>query len=258
MRCTSSLAVADPPPVARAGEPERSPRVPPPPGSAEEAAAIFNALSAQVWSSTPKKGTKPSLVAGTVLILIATVIALVIGAEYLRHVASSSTPTASTTAGGGAAGGGTVPALGATESNLESALGAVRTYEAVHGQSAQGLDGAALVQADPSLNRALSFQALSAAPDQISLAVPVAGALVLTGFQPGSGPQASPGSCIGVLQVTASKAVPIFAGYPATSQPGTYYFEAAAPGGLCSALTVDPPQGGSYLSSAGFPTAQLP
>ncbi|MHB1510740.1 MAG: hypothetical protein ACYCST_16200 [Acidimicrobiales bacterium] len=250
--------MADLPPGGQPLEPERSTRVPPPPGSAEEAAVIFDALSAQVWVSTPKKGAKPSVVVGTVLILIATVIALVIGAQYLRHVASSNAPTAVTTPGGSTACAGTAAAIGATEINLASALCAAGAYEAVHGESVQGIDGAALAQADPSLSRTVSFQALSATPDQISLALPVAGALVLTGFQPGTGSQSSTGSCMGVLRITASKAVPIFAGYPATSQPGTYYFEAAAPGGLCSALTVDPLGGGSYLSSSGFPTTQLP
>lgn len=249
--------MADLPPGGQPLEPERSTRVPPPPGSAEEAAVIFNALSAQVWVSTPKKGAKPSVVVGTVLILVATVIALVIGAQYLRHVASSNADGGHD-ARGSTACAGTAAALGATETNLASALCAAGAYEAVHGESVQGIDGAALAQADPSLSRTVSFQALSATPDQISLALPVAGALVLTGFQPGTGSQSSTGSCLGVLRITASKAVPIFAGYPVTSQPGTYYFEAAAPGGLCSALTVDPPGGGSYLSSSGFPTTQLP
>jgi hypothetical protein len=97
----------------------------------------------------------------------------------------------------------------------------------------------------------LEVAEISGAASQIALASPTAGSLVLVSFQE------NPAACVGVLQVVSSQGAPVFSADPATAQPGTYYFEAPAPAGLCNALTVEPPAGGTYVSPSGFPTSPL-
>lgn len=220
----------------------------PSPGSAEEAEIIFRALAGGSVARTRARAVKPGVVVGTVLILIATVIALILGADYLRHVAGSSGTSGAQGAGSGGAGAGGTSTGDVTESNVELALSSARSYETVHGGSLDGITVAYFAAVDP----ALSFASVAATPDQVAIAVPVAGAVVLTSFQP------SPAACMGVLLVSSTQAVPIFVGYPVTSHRGTYFFEAPASAGLCNALTADPPGGGSYVSTTRFPTEQLP
>jgi hypothetical protein len=209
----------------------------PAPGSPEEAAIIFRAL-AEASSSTPNRWAKPTLIAGTALIVIAMVVGLVIGDEYLRHVAVSDSPAPS--------GGGTGPALNVTESHLKAALSTALSYQASHGGSLQGLTSAVFADANPSL----TFASVSGAAAEIALATPVPGSLVLTSFQ------SSPAACLGVLIVSSRQGAPIFEQAAATADIGTYYFEAPAPAGLCNAISVVP-AATSYVSTSGFPSEPL-
>ncbi|MGC9963115.1 MAG: hypothetical protein ABSE47_14585 [Acidimicrobiales bacterium] len=207
------------------------------PGSPEEAAIILRAL-AETSGSTPNRWAKPGLIAGTALIVIAMVVGLVIGAEYLRHVAGSGSPAAS--------GGGTGPALNVTESNLKVALSTATSYQASHGGSLQGLTSVVFADANPSL----TFASVSGAATEVAIATPVPGSLVLASFQ------SSPAACLGVLIVSSRQGAPIFGQAAATAGVGTYYFEAPAPAGLCNAITVAPPAT-SYVSTSGFPSEPL-
>jgi hypothetical protein len=209
----------------------------PTPGSAEEAAIIWAAMAAG-GRAAPGVRAKPGLIVGTALIVIVTVVGLVIGATYLRHVAASNTNTGS----------GTAPAsLTVTESNLKAALATAVSDDSSHTQSLTTLN-AELADA----NTSLTFPSISGSASEIAVAIPVSGALVLTSFQ------SSPAACLGVLWVFAGQAAPIFGGHAATAHAGTYFFEAPAPAGLCNALTVTPPSGASYVSSTGFPSERLP
>lgn len=212
----------------------------PAPGSAEEAAIIFRALAEGSRAPAKPARLRPGLIAGTVLIVIATVVGLVVAADYLEHVAASNAPSTPAGSGGGV--------LSVSETNLKSALRVAVSYESAHDGSFEGLTAAVLARAVPSL----TFTPLSTLPSEIALATPVAGALVLTSLQ------TSPAACMGVLQVSSSQAVPIFSGYVLTARPGTYFFAAPAPAGVCDAVTVTPPPGGAYVSTSGFPTARLP
>jgi hypothetical protein len=177
------------------------------------------------------------LILGSIVIMIAAVVGLVLGADYLRHVAGTTAP-----AGNG--GGPVSPA----DTNLMIALGTATAYTAAHDQSVAGLTVSVLGQAEPQL----SFSGISQASGDIAVSTSVPGSLVMTSFQ------TSPAACVGVLLVTSSEGAPVFSGYSATASPGTYYFEAPARAGLCNALTVTPPAGGSYLLTSGFPTEPLP
>lgn len=209
----------------------------PAPGSPEEAAIILRAL-ADASGSTSSSWAKPGLIAGTALIVVVTVVGLVLGAEYLRHVAGSSS-----SAGGD---GGIAPALSVTETNLKAVLSTVLSFRAAHGGTLLGLTPAVLADANPSL----TFPSVSGTSSEIAIASPVTGSLVLTSFQ------SSPAACVGVLLVSSQQGAPIFSEDQATADAGTYYFEALAPAGLCNALTVVPPAA-SYVSTGGFPSQPL-
>jgi hypothetical protein len=210
-------------------------RSPPTPGSPEESAIIFRALAAGAGSSSSTLSARTGAIVATVVIVVVAVIGLVLAADHLRHDASNNDA-------------GSAGAPSAAETNLNTALTAATTYETAHGGGLQGLTTAFLGQAEP----ALSFLGVSGSASQIAVALPSVGSLVLTALRP------RPAACFGVLQVVSAQAVPLFSDYQGTSQPGTYYFVASASSGLCNALTVTPPTGGSYLSPAGWPTRPLP
>lgn len=234
----STAATTDPAPLPPAVSltGSRAPAAPAP-GSPEEAAIIWAALAAGGRTS-PGMRAKPGLIVGTAVIVIVTIAGLVIGADYLRHVAASNTNTGS----------GAAPAsLTVTESNLKAALATAMSDDSSHTQSLASLN-AELVDA----NTSLTFPSISGSSSEIAVAIPVSGSLVLTSFQ------SSPAACMGVLWVFSGQAAPIFAGHAATAHAGTYFFEAPAPAGLCNALTVTPPSGAAYVSNTGFPSERLP
>jgi len=237
----SSTPAGDPAPGSRPATGLASssrPAAGPAPGSPEEAAIILRALS----EGSVSRDTLPlrtGAIVASVVIVIAAIVGLIVGADYLRHDVASATTQAGSGGGGGAA-------LTPADVNLKSALTAATSYEAAHGRSLQGLT-AALSRAEPSL----VFSSVSGTASNVAVGTSVPGSFVMTTFQ------ASPAACVGVLQVVSDEPAAIFSSYPATSRPGTYFFEAPAPAGLCDALTVTPPPG-SYLSTTGFPTAALP
>ncbi|HXY43210.1 MAG TPA: hypothetical protein VEH29_03395 [Acidimicrobiales bacterium] len=211
----------------------------PAPGSPEEAAIILRALAAGAASSGRTLPMRKGTIVAAVVIVVATVLGLIVGADYLRHDID-----ANTTAGNGSA---TGPVLTPAEVNLKSAVSAAASYEAAHGQSLQGLTATVLARAVP----ALDFSAVSGSPGTIAVGTSVPGSLVMTSFQ------TNPAACVGVLLVASDEPAAIFGSYPVTARPGTYFFEAPAPAGLCNALTVAPPPG-SYVLTTGFPTGALP
>jgi hypothetical protein len=211
---------------------------PPAPGSPEEAAIIFEAMSQRPASSSRSR-PKAGFVVGLAAVVAAAVVALVISATYLRHQAASGAPAQSSAPAGGAS---VTPAA----VHLRAALSTSEAFESAHGESLQGLT-ADLQGAQP----AVTFSALSDGVNEISVASPVAGTLVLTSLQ------ATPRACLGILQVVSTEAAAVFTAYPVTSQAGVYYFEAPVTAGECDGLTVAPPSGG-YLSASGFPTGPLP
>ncbi|MGA2209122.1 MAG: hypothetical protein ABSH30_05755 [Acidimicrobiales bacterium] len=171
------------------------------------------------------------------VILLLMVIGLVLGAHHLESLQGSNAPANGT---GGAA-------LSSAETNLDSALATARSIETSQGHGLSGVTAQALGNSLPSLQ----FTEISGSASQIAVARPTGGSLVLVSFQE------NPAACVGVLQVVSSQGAPIFSADAATAQPGTYYFEAPAPGGLCNPLTVEPLAGGSYVSASGFPTSPL-
>lgn len=172
----------------------------------------------------------------TIAVPLLLVVGLIVGAEYLDHLANS-------TIGGGSA------TLTTTETNLTTALDATERYSANHDHSLDGVTApAVLVAAAP----ALTFSSVSGSSTVIAVNQPSPGTLVMTSYQ------ASPPVCFGVLDVVSSQATPVFSSFADTGQTGTFYFEAPSVAELCNAVTVSPPDGGSYVSPTGFPTARLP
>jgi hypothetical protein len=226
-----SAVLGAPAPASPASEP-------PAPGSAEEAAIIFEAMSQPSASPSPAR-PRAGLVVGIIAVLAAAVVALVISVSYLRHQADSGAPAQSTTAPGG-------PSVTQAALHLRSALATARAFESDHADNLQGLS-ADLSQAQPSV----TFSALSDGAGEVSVTSPVPGTLVLSSLQ------TSPRACLGVLQVLSSQAAPVFAAYPATAQAGVYYFEAPPLAGDCDGLTLSPPAG-AFVSTSDFPTGRLP
>lgn len=169
----------------------------------------------------------------TIAVAIVMVIGLIIGAHYLQNLAGSTTTSSAS-----------------AQSNLKAVLQSAQQYAAAHHESFAGV--AALSADLAATNLALTFPPVSMSATEISLDQPNAGVLVMTSLQ------SSPLVCVGVVQVLTTQPAPAFVAYPATSQPGVYYFEAPTLASSCDARAVTPPAGGSFLSRAGFPGAPLP
>lgn len=210
----------------------------PEPGSTEEAALIAlvfgKAHGAGSLDREPR--SRRNLAIMSIFIVMAAVVGLMLGASYLRHVLSTTTSTPA----------GQHPARSQSEQNLLMAASSAKSYEASHSLTVAGLTSD-LAAADPSL----SFPLVSGSASEVSIALPAPGLVVLTDYQP------STAACVGILQVISNQSAPIFPVDGATTQRGTYYFEAQPFSGLCNALGVTPP-GPSYISASGFPTASLP
>jgi hypothetical protein len=213
----------------------------PAPGSADEAEIIFRALGAGA-SASPRQRlpVKAGAIVAVAVIVALMVVVLVLAADHLRSLQGSNSSGDGTAGAGGAA-------LSSAETNVDSALVAARSIEAAPGHGLSDVTSQALGASVPSLE----FAGLSGSATQIAVANPTTGSLVLASFQE------NPAACVGVLQIVSSQGAPVFSGDPATAQPGTYYFEAPAPGGVCNALTIEPPAGGTYVSTSGFPTSPL-
>jgi len=168
----------------------------------------------------------------TVVIPIVLVIGLIIGANYLQHLAAGTADTAS------------------AQSNLKSALSTVQQYAAAHHGSFAGVVSAPDLAAS---NPSLTFAAVSGSATEISLNLVNADVLLMTSLQ--SSPQQA---CFGVAEVLTAQLSPVFVAYPATSEPGVYFFEAPTLAASCDARNVTPPPGGSFVSSVGFPAEPLP
>lgn len=172
----------------------------------------------------------------TIAVPLVLVIGLIIGAEYLEHLADSTIP-------------GGVTQLTATETNLTTAVNASVSYAANHQHSLAGVTTPSGLSA---VVPSLTFLSISGSSTEIAVNMPTPGALVMTSYQ------TRPPACLGVLEIVSPQAIPVFVGFSATADPGTYYFEAPSAGGLCNAITMEPQAGGNYVSITGFPTAPLP
>ena len=153
------------------------------------------------------------------LLLIAV---LVPGLIWLnRQVAGSASPSSGT--------------LSPAGSNVYAALKVVNAYYLSNGASFEGATSPSPVGLTP--NGPLTFGAVSASTDAVSVAVPNPNALVLTVFQA----QPARVGCEGVIVVKAPLLVPVDTASGETSQVGNYFFDATTTSpSACNAARVTP------------------
>ncbi len=197
-----------------------------------DADAILAMLAATRAAASSRSSRSTNLLVATSLIVVVLVIGIIFGALYLKHTAGND-------------GLSTAPA--SARVSVAAALSTAKMYVAQNGYPALVADPVNLFQLLPAGDD-INLGTVSASDTEVALYAASASAVVFVALQNQT--------CYGVVDVFTEQASPVFRHYPATVNPGVYYFAASltAPG-TCSASVVTPPGGAQFVSTAGWPSA---